>query len=89
MASHLGLRSLAMSHLWDARLKWVKLPVIYYCPFQDGISIVVPQRNMLLCLCVYGLKQYGHLNNSCPFYFVVYYNLKQKLYIIDAAAVFS
>ena len=24
MASHLGLRSLTMSHLWDARLKWVK-----------------------------------------------------------------
>ena len=23
MASHLGLRSLTMSHLWDARLKWV------------------------------------------------------------------
>ena len=25
MASHLGLRSLTMSHLWDARLKWVNL----------------------------------------------------------------
>ena len=24
MASHLGLRSLTISHLWDARLKWVK-----------------------------------------------------------------
>ena len=24
MASHLGLRCLTMSHLWDARLKWVK-----------------------------------------------------------------
>ena len=23
MASHLGLRCLTMSHLWDARLKWV------------------------------------------------------------------
>ena len=27
MASHLGLRSLTMSHLWDARLKWVKVIV--------------------------------------------------------------
>ena len=27
MASNLGLRSLTMSHLWDARLKWVKLSV--------------------------------------------------------------
>ena len=25
MASHLGLRSLTMSHLWDARLKWVNI----------------------------------------------------------------
>ena len=25
MASHLGLRSLTMSHLWDPRLKWVNL----------------------------------------------------------------
>ena len=25
VASYLGLRSLTMSHLWDARLKWVKL----------------------------------------------------------------
>ena len=24
MASHLGLRCLTISHLWDARLKWVK-----------------------------------------------------------------
>ena len=26
VASHLGLRSLTMSHLWDARLKWVTYP---------------------------------------------------------------
>ena len=25
VASHLGLRSLTMSHLLDARLKWIKL----------------------------------------------------------------
>ena len=24
VASHLGLRSLTMTHLWDASLKWVK-----------------------------------------------------------------
>ena len=27
VASHLGLRSLTMSHLWDARLKWFKLQI--------------------------------------------------------------
>ena len=25
VASHLGLHSLTLSHLWDARLKWVKI----------------------------------------------------------------
>ena len=29
VASHMGLRSLTMSHLWDARLKWVKLHIKY------------------------------------------------------------
>ena len=30
VASHLGLRSLTMSHLWDARLIWVNFIMIEY-----------------------------------------------------------
>ena len=31
VASRLGLRSLTMSHLWDARLKWVNLLCFVLC----------------------------------------------------------
>ena len=30
VASHLGLRSLTISHLWDARLIWVNFIMIEY-----------------------------------------------------------
>ena len=40
---------------------------MYYWPFQGVTFVVVPQCYMLLCPYVYGLKQYGHLNDSCPF----------------------
>ena len=33
-------------------------------------SVMVPLRYMLLCLYVYGLQEYDHLNNSCSLYFL-------------------
>ena len=41
------------------------LSPISYLPFQGCSSVVVPQCYMLLYMCVYGLQQYGHPNNSC------------------------
>ena len=32
-------------------------------------SVVVPRCYTWLHSCVYGLQQYGHLNNSCPLCF--------------------
>ena len=43
-------------------------------------SVVVPQCCMLICPCVYGINQYGHLNNSYPLCFLfssVFCNLKK------------
>ena len=47
---------------------------IYYWPFQCSTSVVVPQCYMFQCPCVYGLEQYGELNNSCQvcFLFVLF-----------------
>ena len=39
-------------------------------PSFGGTSVVVPECYMLLNPCVYGLQQYGHLNNSCPLCFL-------------------
>ena len=41
---------------------------MFYCPFQGGTSVVVPQCYMLICLCVYSLQRYDHLYNCCPLY---------------------
>ena len=42
-----------------------------------GTYVVVPQYYMS-CPCVYGLQQYGHLNNSCPLCFLFSFGLKIK-----------
>ena len=47
VASHLGLRSLTMSHLWDARLKWVKINLII-----TSLVLVISQ-NMFKYLVLY------------------------------------
>ena len=44
-------------------------PEIFYRPFLEGTTIVVLQCYMLFP-CVYGHQEYGHLNNSCPLYFM-------------------
>ena len=39
---------------------------------------------ILLCLCVYGLEQNGHLNNCCPFLisvFVLFFVTEKKKYV--------
>ena len=41
-------------------------------------SVVVPQCYMVVYPCVYGLEQYGHLNNSWPLCFL-FCNLKYKI----------
>ena len=46
-------------------VKLVSTPlVIYDWPRQGGTYVVFPQCYTLLCPCVYGLEQCGHLNNS-------------------------
>ena len=47
-----------------------------------------PKCYMLLCPCVYGLQQYGHLNNSshCASCFVIQ---NKKEVQIDVIAVFN
>ena len=32
----------------------------------SSYNSMVPQFDMLLCSCVYGLQKYSHLNYSCP-----------------------
>ena len=39
-------------------------------PFQGGSFAVVAKCYMLLCPYGYGLEEYGHLKNSCPFCFM-------------------
>ena len=45
---------------------------------------MVPQCYMLLCPCVYGLQQYGHLRNSCPLCFPLHgpsmFAVRAKIY---------
>ena len=44
-------------------------------------------RCYMLCLCVYGLQQYGELNISLPT--MLFCNLRQKLGKTDVAVVFN
>ena len=52
---------------------------------------MVPQFNMLLCPCVCGLQQYGHLNNAAHYAscLVLFSNSKEKIVKIDVTAVFN
>ena len=45
---------------------------------------------MLLCQCVYTLKQYGHLDSSCPFCFLFcFVNYNRKQLKIKIAAIYN
>ena len=70
-----------------AEMYKLKSPVIkMLCTFESKASPIeskgstsVSQFYMLLCPCVYGLQQYGDLNNSCPLCFLFYSVSKFKI----------
>ena len=51
MASHLGLRSLTMSHLWDARLKWVNTckTVFHLIVCTDPLHALILRKSRTEC----------------------------------------
>ena len=59
VASHLGLRFLTMSHLWNARLKWVKIgqnrimQKLLFRPFINAclpVNIIYLTKIIAVCL---------------------------------------
>ena len=55
MASHLGLRSLTMSHLWDARLRWVNIR--FFEKAEKGGEVLLEQGH-LFGLILYSVYKY-------------------------------
>ena len=39
--------------------------------YKIGLIVIMPQFYIMLGPFEYGLEQYGHLNNNCPFYFML------------------